>query len=69
MFHLQPNHNRTQEQNEREEFYVKNDLNAKSIGALKIELKKAGHKYNSCRIHFNLNKFTPFEYTDQILAA
>jgi hypothetical protein len=53
----------------REEFYGRNDINADSIGAFKIELKKAVHKYNSYRPHFRLNGLTPFEYTNQILAA
>jgi putative transposase len=53
----------------REEFYGRNDINADSIGAFKIDLKKAVHKYNSYRPHFRLNGLTPFEYTNQILAA
>jgi putative transposase len=53
----------------REEFYARNDINAESIGAFKLELKKAVHKYNSYRPHFNLNGLTPFEYTKKILAA
>lgn len=53
----------------REEFYGRNDIQAESIGAFKLELKKAVHKYNSYRPHFNLNGLTPFEYTRQILAA
>jgi transposase len=53
----------------REEFYGRNDINAESIGAFKIELKKAVLKYNSYRPHFSLNGLTPFEYTKRILAA
>ena len=53
----------------REEFYSRNDINAESIGAFKIELKKAVLKYNSYRPHFCLNGLTPFEYTEKILAV
>jgi IS30 family transposase len=53
----------------REEFYGRNDINADSIGAFKLELKKFVHKYNTYRPHFRLNGLTPFEYTKQILAA
>jgi putative transposase len=53
----------------REEFYARNDIEAESIGAFKIELKKAVHKYNTYRPHFNLKGLTPMEYTNQILAA
>jgi IS30 family transposase len=53
----------------REEFYGRKDLMAESLGAFKVELKHAVHKYNSYRPHFNLNGLTPFEYTAKILAA
>jgi len=53
----------------REEFYAQKDLYAESVGAFKIELKKAVHKYNTYRPHFNLNGLTPYEYTKTILAA
>ena len=53
----------------REEFYGRKDLYAESVGAFKIELKKAVHKYNTYRPHFNLNGLTPYEYTKTILAA
>jgi IS30 family transposase len=53
----------------REEFYARKDINAESIGAFKIELKQAVHKYNTYRPHFSLNGLTPYEYTNKILAA
>lgn len=53
----------------REEFYARNDIKAESIGAFKLELKKAVLKYNTYRPHFNLNGLTPLEYTKHILAA
>ena len=53
----------------REEFYARDDIQAESIGAFKYELKAAVLKYNSYRPHFTLKGLTPFEYTNQILAA
>lgn len=53
----------------REEFYARNDIKAESIGAFKLELKKAVLKYNSYRPHFSLRGLTPFHYANQILAA
>jgi len=52
----------------REEFYAKNIL-AESLGEFKYHLNKAVEKYNSYRPHFSLKGLTPFEYTNQILAA
>lgn len=52
----------------REEFYARNIM-AESIGAFKYELQKANQKYNDYRPHFSLKGLTPFEYTNQILAA
>lgn len=53
----------------REEFYGRGDIRAESIGAFKLQLKKAVHKYNTYRPHFSLNGLTPLEYTNKILAA
>jgi transposase len=53
----------------REEFYARSDLQAESISAFRIELKRAVEKYNSYRPHFSLNGLTPFEYTKLVLAA
>ena len=46
----------------REEFYNKPGLLADSIGALRAELKKALHKYNTFRPHKALDGRTPIEY-------
>jgi putative transposase len=53
----------------REEFYAKKDLLADSIGALRAELKKALHKYNTYRPHKALNGLTPIDYIHNILKA
>lgn len=53
----------------REEFWYRGDINASSVGEFKYELQKAVHKYNSYRPHFGLNGKTPYEYTQEILAA
>jgi putative transposase len=50
----------------REEFYSRNDLLADSIGAIKHELSKAVHKYNSYRPHFSLKGLTPYEYNSKL---
>lgn len=52
----------------REEFYA-NPFLAHSVGEFKYLLSKAVYKYNSYRPHFSLKGKTPFEYTNQILAA
>lgn len=52
----------------REEFYARPIL-AESVGEFKYHLTKAVQKYNSYRPHFSLKGKTPFEYTNQILAA
>ncbi|MEO0348413.1 MAG: integrase core domain-containing protein [Pseudomonadota bacterium] len=44
-------------------------MQAESIGAFKLQLKKAVHKYNTYRPHFSLKGLTPLEGTKQILAA
>lgn len=46
----------------REEFYACRDLLADSIGAIRVELKKAVEKYNAYRPHHALKGKTPFEY-------
>jgi putative transposase len=46
----------------REEFYSRKDLLADSIGALKIALKAALHKYNTYRPHQALKFLTPMQY-------
>lgn len=46
----------------KEEFYYRKSLLADSIGAMRIELKKALHKYNDYRPHRNLKGLTPFQY-------
>ena len=51
----------------REEFYNRNDLLADSIGAMRVELKKALHKYNTYRPHRNLKGLTPMEYIQNTL--
>lgn len=53
----------------REEFWLRKDIEAESIGAFKYELQKAVHKYNTYRPHFSLKGKTPYEYTREILAA
>lgn len=52
----------------REEFYARGII-AESVGEFKYHLERAVQKYNSYRPHFSLKGLTPFEYTDQILAA
>lgn len=52
----------------REEFYA-TSIPADSVGEFKYHLGKAVQKYNSYRPHFSLKGKTPFEYTNQILAA
>ena len=51
----------------REEFYNRNDLLADSIGAMRVELKKALDKYNTYRPHRNLKGLTPMEYIQHTL--
>lgn len=53
----------------REELYNKPGLLADSIGALRAELKKALHKYNSFRPHKALDGLTPMEYLHYAHAA
>lgn len=52
----------------REEFYSRRDLcnNVESIGAIRHELSKAVHKYNTYRPHFSLKGLTPYEYNKQL---
>jgi len=46
----------------KEEFYYRSDLLADSIGAMRFELKKALHKYNTYRPHNSLGGLTPMAY-------
>jgi putative transposase len=46
----------------REEFYSRKDILADSVGALKIALKDALHKYNTYRPHQALQFLTPMQY-------
>ena len=46
----------------REEFYNRANLLADSLGAMRIELKKAVEKYNTYRPHRALKKMTPMAY-------
>lgn len=52
----------------REEFYNRSNLLADSIGAMRVELKKATEKYNTYRPHRALKGLTPMQYiNDSIL--
>ena len=51
----------------REEFYARRDIFSDSIGALRLDLKKALQKYNAYRPHYALNGLTPFEYINKVL--
>ena len=51
----------------REEFYARKDILSDSIGALRCDLKKALHKYNTYRPHNSLKGLTPLEYINRIL--
>lgn len=53
----------------REEFYNQPGLLADSIGALRAELKKALHKYNTYRPHKALDGLTPMTYIQNVHAA
>ena len=46
----------------REEFYARKDILADSIGAFRVELNKALHKYNTFRPHAALKGLTPMQY-------
>ncbi len=51
----------------REEFWLRNDVEAESLGAFRYELQKAVHKYNTYRPHFSLKGKTPYEKLKEIL--
>ena len=51
----------------REEFYARKDIFADSLHALRFELSKSLHKYNTYRPHFNLKGLTPMQYLLSIL--
>jgi len=53
----------------REEFYYRHDLLADSIGAMRVELKKALEKYNGYRPHKNLDGMTPLAYIESTRAG
>jgi len=53
----------------REEFYNMPGLLADSIGAMRAELKKALHKYNTFRPHKALDGLTPMQYVHNAHAA
>ena len=44
----------------REEFYARKDIVADSVGAFKVSLRDAVHKYNNYRPHFSLQGMTPY---------
>ena len=46
----------------RQEFYMRPDLRADSIGAMRFKLKNAVDKYNTFRPHHALKGKTPIEY-------
>lgn len=52
----------------KEEFYYRNDILADSIGAIRYELKKAVHKYNTYRPHKNLAGSTPMAYIQNTIS-
>ena len=44
------------------EFYARQDIIADSIGAIRVQLRKANDKYNTFRPHHALKGMTPMEY-------
>jgi putative transposase len=46
----------------REEFYSRKDIYGDSLHALRFDLAKSLHKYNTYRPHFNLKGLTPMQY-------
>ena len=46
----------------REEFYARNDLHARTLDEMRVELKKSVDKYNNFRPHRGLKGLTPMQY-------
>ena len=51
----------------REELYDTNKFQADSLGAARVDLKKALNKYNNYRPHHGLSGATPMEYLNNLV--